>query len=613
MTTDCRASMETLREVAERYQRGEADLLELRRALEVVCEAQGRAPGEVLDTLAISARLTAEVRAALLDEGSSVGADATDATVLDPTRAAPRDAAATRLTVSPGAAARRSPSGEAEATRLAAGGTSAGLEAEAKTGSDTGANTGTGSRSDGGWAQPERWRQTHDQPLGPGSVLKERFVLEELIGHGGMGAVYRARDRRKEEAQDSDSHVALKLLNDDFRQHPEALIALQREAKKAQTLAHPNIVIVHDFDRDGTTVFVSMELMHGQPLNAVIRERGVFGLPRNEALRLINHMARGLAFAHQEGFVHADFKPGNVFLNEGSNIKVLDFGLARAAKVSREVASGDETRFDPASLGAITPAYASPEMSHGEPAEPADDVYALACVAYELLTGRHPFVDESGHKLSAEEAAARGMRPAPVRNVPRRVNRALSRGLAFERAARFPDAGQFLDTIKEPVKLRRTVVAALLVLAVTTGASWWVTYRSSDLNVSLDSLPPQLRAAIVEGDRYMDRGNVVQAYEAYALTWHKAERRADIGSETLSDLRVIVDRRINDVIGYYLQRAREPNLDRFTAASLRLTLESLLRQDLGSREAALRNALQRLNERLAEKRPGGSSNEPQSS
>ncbi len=456
-------------------------------------------------------------------------------------------------------------------------------------------------RSEGDWSHPERWNETHDQPIGPGSTIKARFVLEELIGHGGMGAVYRARDLRKEEARDRDPYVALKLLNDDFRGHPDALMALQREARKSQTLAHPNIVTVYDFDRDGSNVFLSMELLRGRPLDAVIRERGGTGLPLKEALPLIQGVARGLAYAHERGFAHADFKPGNIFVNEDGTAKVLDFGIARAAKVARDADGDDETLFDPATLGAITLAYASPEMLRGEAAEPADDVYALGCVAYELLTGNHPFRDETGRKLPADQAAQQGMQPAPIPRVPKRVDRTLRRALAFRREDRFADAGAFLNAIKEPVRLRRTILAAIAVLAIATLASWWITIRNSDILVTLADLPPQVAESVTlirAGDGQMQAGEFAEAHKDFSQAWQIAKGRTDLSPATLKQLRVVINRRVNDVIGQYLKQAQQPNLEPFQAEVLRMSLEALLREDLGSRDDELRAALTQLDARL---------------
>ena len=172
-------------------------------------------------------------------------------------------------------------------------------------------STGTGST----WSDPSTWTERDAAPLGPGSSLKGRFVLERVVGRGGMGVVYKARDLRKVEAQDRDPFVAIKVLNDDFRRHPESLKALQREARKAQTLAHPNIATVFDFDRDGATVYIQMEFLDGEPLDKLTKRTS--GLPYAEAYPLIAGMGRALSYAHGKGIVHSDFKPGNCFVTAG--------------------------------------------------------------------------------------------------------------------------------------------------------------------------------------------------------------------------------------------------------------------------------------------------------
>ncbi len=468
-----------------------------------------------------------------------------------------------------------------------------------ETGEDAAGERTSGTTSN--WERPDLWSAPSAGVIGPGATIKQRFVLEELIGQGGMGAVYRARDLRKEEAQDSEPHVALKLLSDEFRQHPDSLVALQREAKKAQVLAHPNIVTVYDFDRDGTQVFMTMEYLQGDPLDAVIRQRGAIGgLPQKEALPIIDRMSRGLAYAHQEGIVHSDFKPGNVFLTREGNAKILDFGIARAARVGTG-ATGDQTRFDPATIGAITPAYASAEMLEGDVPEPADDVYALACVAYELLTGKHPFLDESGRKLPADEAARRGLKPVPLRNVPKRVSRAVQRGLAARREDRFPDAGMFLEAIKPPARLGRTVVASLAILVLVAAASWWMIIREADMLVSLDDLPDSLdesRELILEGDRYLEAGDAPQAHRQYTLAWEQVEEQDGISSRDRDRLRVLVDRHTDAVFDHYVREAQREDLDEFSLELLRISLESLERSELGTRRDQLREALEKVNDRL---------------
>ena len=278
--------------------------------------------------------------------------------------------------------------------------------------------------------------------VGPGSVLKERFELVNVLGEGGMGKVYRARDLLKVEAKDKNPFIAVKTLSGDFREHPEAFMALQREASKAQRLAHPNIATVYDFDRDGSTIYLTMELMEGEELSSFIKRLPAGGLPVPEAMKFIKQLCDGLGYAHAKGLVHSDFKPGNAFITSDGTVKLLDFGIARASKTRHDV-SGVVTIFDPSELGALTPAYASLEMFEGEEPDPRDDIYALACVAYELLTGKHPF-----NKLSAPKILEKGLRPAPIAKLSKRQNRALLNALAVNREDRTPTVEQFWEGLR---------------------------------------------------------------------------------------------------------------------------------------------------------------------
>ena len=283
--------------------------------------------------------------------------------------------------------------------------------------------------------------------LGPGVVIKDRFVLDKVLGTGGMGKVFAARDLIKVEAQDKNPNLAMKVLTEDFGQHPEAFIALQREASRQQKLAHPNIATVYDFDRitrESNQVFITMEMMVGQPLDRyikkVVRPKG--GLPFAEAYDITSQLGAALSYAHQRSIVHSDFKPGNAFFCDDGVHKTLDFGIARAVKAGDHDDESDEqkTVFDAQDLGALTPAYASLEMLQGKEPSFQDDIYALACVAYELLTGYHPF-----GKKSAQKAKDAGMVPAPVKGLTKRQFKGLLRGLAFEREKRSPDVETFLE------------------------------------------------------------------------------------------------------------------------------------------------------------------------
>src|SRR5690606_31981175 len=146
------------------------------------------------------------------------------------------------------------------------------------------------------------------------------------------------------------------------KQRPDAFIVLQREASRQQRLAHPNIATVYDFDRTGGIMFITMEYLDGVSLDDFIKQevRPKGGLTPGEAMPIIEGMCSALSHAHARNSVHADFKPGNCFITGSRQLKVLDFGIARAMKDPAR--AGDETLFDPRSIGALTPAYASPEM-----------------------------------------------------------------------------------------------------------------------------------------------------------------------------------------------------------------------------------------------------------
>lgn len=272
------------------------------------------------------------------------------------------------------------------------------------------------------------------------TVIKGRFELDKLLGVGGMGAVYKALDRRKLEASDSEPYVAIKLLNDDFQKHPDAFISLQRESRKSQTLAHPHIVTVYDFDRDGDRVFMTMEFLEGAPLDKLLREHADVGLEFEQACSVLHNISQALIYAHSHQIVHSDFKPGNIFVTRKKGAKVFDFGIARAVSEGSIGNVGEKTLFDAGTLGALTPAYASYEMLKGGEPAPSDDVYALACVAYELFSGRHPF-----GKVPADKAAERKLKPKRIRSLSRRQWRALESALAIHREDRTATVDKFVQ------------------------------------------------------------------------------------------------------------------------------------------------------------------------
>ena len=302
-------------------------------------------------------------------------------------------------------------------------------------------------------------------------VIDSRYILEQPLGGGGMGIVYRAQDRLMAEADDPDPYVAIKLISDAIRQLPEATIALQREARRSQTLAHPNIVKVFHFGKDGDACYLTMELLRGRSFEELIRAHPA-GMSPKEAWPLIEQLCTGLAYAHDQRIVHSDIKPGNLFLTDSDTVKILDFGIASPLRSKERDAR--ETRFEPRKLGAISPSYSSLEMWLGMEADPRDDVYSAACVIYELLAGSHPFGREE-----APRALERKLEVSPISGLSRAQNAALRRALSFRREERTASVHQLLQELSQPTSWRVPSKVAIGGIAGTLIAIAAVAFLSS--------------------------------------------------------------------------------------------------------------------------------------
>lgn len=299
-----------------------------------------------------------------------------------------------------------------------------------------------------------------DGTLTKGSVIKGRFNLEELLGSGGMGDVYKATDVRKLEAQDRNPYVAIKILNKEFGARPDALMTLQREARRAQSLAHPNIVRVYDFDRDGETIYLTMEYLKGHGLDHFVRASGFRGMPHDEALKMVNQIGDALAFAHDHDIAHCDLKPGNIFVTEDGQIKVIDFGIARPAQKPDENAA-EVTLFDAGTIGALTPAYASPELIEENLAGAASDIFALAVVICEIFGGVHPF-----DRIESLKARDRKLEATMPGGLSRTQEAALRAALEFDPAKRTATVRELLDGLNAAPKSSGLRTASLTALAL---------------------------------------------------------------------------------------------------------------------------------------------------
>jgi eukaryotic-like serine/threonine-protein kinase len=255
-------------------------------------------------------------------------------------------------------------------------------------------------------------------------VLGGRYVLREVLGTGGMATVWRARD----EVLGRD--VAVKVLSPQYAADADFLARFEREARHAARLSHPRLVTVFDSGVDGTMPFIVMELVAGRTLRQVLDEAGM--LPAGEAVGIAAAVCEALEVAHAAGVVHRDIKPANIVLAGGGEVKVLDFGIARAD------GGGGGTR-TLAVLG--TAAYLSPEQASGRAAGPRADLYSLGCVLFEMLTGAPPFSADSAVGLAYRQVHDDPGPPSARRPaLPRRLDQITAALLAKDPAGRPPSA-----------------------------------------------------------------------------------------------------------------------------------------------------------------------------
>jgi hypothetical protein len=264
-----------------------------------------------------------------------------------------------------------------------------------------------------------------------------RYEIQGLLGRGGMGAVYKAHDPVL------DRTVALKVISPiqgGSADAAESLERFRREARAAGRLAHPNIVSVHDLDRDSATdtPFIVMEYVDGVSLATVLAENPTLPLP--QALEIVEQVALALEEAHRHRIIHRDIKPGNVFLDQRGRVKVGDFGIARL--------EGSELTQSGVGLG--TPGYLAPEVVRGGPADARSDVFALGVLAYQLLTGKRPFPGATREALAVEIVEHAPEPPSVVRpEIRAHVSAAVMRALAKSPEARTPSATTFLRELRE--------------------------------------------------------------------------------------------------------------------------------------------------------------------
>jgi len=285
----------------------------------------------------------------------------------------------------------------------------------------------------------------------PGAGQVGRYRLLRLVGRGGMGEVWAAHD------PELDRKVAIKILRGDARPDQVETARLAREAQAVARLSHPNVVAIYDVgtDDDGR-MFLAMELVEGETLAAWLARA-----PRTpqEILELYTQAGRGLGAAHRAGIVHRDFKPQNVMVTADGCVRVMDFGLAAAG-------NRNQPRLTKAGSILGTPLYMAPEQMRGQPVDGRADQFSFCVALWEALHGARPFRGETLLELRGQVLAG-NPRPGPLRSrVPRRVQAALERGLAIDRAERFPDMDALLQALSGAAGSRRRPAAIGLVAAL---------------------------------------------------------------------------------------------------------------------------------------------------
>lgn len=381
-------------------------------------------------------------------------------------------------------------------------------------------------------------------------TLKQRYRIESLIGSGGMSDVYKATDLHLEEAGARDAQVAVKILRAELTKDSSALSLLAREAAKSKRLSHPNIIRVYDLDHDGDTWFMVMELLEGEPLSKVIQRAKPQGLKWKGAAAVLDQIFSALAYSHTQGIVHADLKPSNIFVTSQGSIKLLDYGVAQALKPHQHEDFLSEQQSDETTVYGYTPAYASTSLIAGKEPTVCDDLYALACVAFELLSSRHPF---DRKKLTEQERRQyKLVKPA---HMPGRLWQPVRKLLKEERPQ--PTLRRLQQVIK-PVRPGSILYPVALAASVIVAFTLWSQGKDqvAQLQAQLDGLTGHQRN--------------VEAISAMPVEELLAQSATLAPQERAGILRVNRDRILDhyeERIDSALKEADRPDLPNFPAAA----------------------------------------------
>src|SRR6476469_8641000 len=265
-----------------------------------------------------------------------------------------------------------------------------------------------------------------------GRVLNGRYELLGVLGGGGMALVYRARDRVL------NRFVAVKLLREQYASDPTFLQRFTREAQAAGALSHPNIVSVYDVGQDGPDHHIVMEYVPGETLRALLDRQAP--LPVVQAVEITAGILGALEYAHRNGLIHRDIKPGNVLITPQGTIKVVDFGIAKGAT---------DLSLTGAGLALGTAAYFSPEQAKGDRVVPQSDIYSLGVTLYEMLTGRLPFESDTDVGMAFKHISDAPIPPRQLNPaIPPALNAIVLKAMAKDPAQRFASAAQMEQALR---------------------------------------------------------------------------------------------------------------------------------------------------------------------
>ena len=264
--------------------------------------------------------------------------------------------------------------------------------------------------------------------LEPGAQLGPRYQIRRVLGSGGMGMVFQAHDT------DLDEPVALKVLRPEIlMMDPTILERFKRETKVARRITHRNVVRTYDFGEVGGMKFISMEFVQGMTLKQLVRSKGA--LPVGVGVRIAKQACAGLAAAHEQGVVHRDIKPRNIMLTPQSEVKIMDFGIARPDEKGSMTQTG---------LIMGTPDYMSPEQAQGkQELDHRSDIYSMGIVLYELFTGELPFTGKSAIKIAMKHVQEQPKSPRQVNpSISEAVERVILRCIHKNPAERYQTVAQ---------------------------------------------------------------------------------------------------------------------------------------------------------------------------